>query len=72
MKFRLFGDLETVGTIGTGIMNVSPCSVLRAKGLDALKLYVSGENVSLFHSEKVHKGKFFAFRQLSENEQIYR
>lgn len=72
MKFRLFGDLETIGTIGKGIMNVSPCSALRAKGLDALKLYVVAENVPLFHSEKVYKGRFFAFRQRSENEQIYR
>lgn len=72
MKFRLFGDLETITTIGKGIMNVSPCSALRAKGLDALKLYVSAENVSLFHSKKVYKGRFFTFRQLGENEQICR
>lgn len=51
MKFRLFGDLETISTIGKGIMNVSlfpPTlvpSVQQQKGSDATRLCVWPENI---------------------------
>lgn len=44
MKFRLFGDLETISAIGKGIMNVSlvpptlVASVQQQKGSDATRL----------------------------------
>lgn len=57
MKLRLFGDLETISTIGKGIMNASLFSLLSwpvfsyRRGLDALTLHV----LAFYFIHKVYK-----------------
>lgn len=79
MKFRLFGDFETISTICKGIMNVFlfppllwlVCAGEKVQCNEAVGL---SWNFSLFHPYKVYKGKFYVqnLTMLRTNEQIYR